>query len=61
MKNPSGTLRILKEEDKIETYYDIVSEENANVLLPYKDILIKRCIKKFNNKNWFEFGLKRNE
>lgn len=57
-----NTISILKKENVIETYYNFNNEEEAiPVIGQYKEQLINRKIKKFNDNNWFEFGLKRNE
>jgi len=60
-----GNIQVLNGEDKREKYIFIESFpcENGdinNYLLGYKDELIERKIKKFNEKNWFEWGAPRN-
>lgn len=58
----NNTISILKKENVIETYYDFDNEEEAlSVIGKYKEQLMNRKIKRFNENNWFEFGLKRNE
>ena len=62
--NKNNTIEILKKENEIETYYNITNENDAKgikQIIDNKDKLINRKIKKFDNNNWFEFGLKRNE
>ena len=57
-----NTINILKKKDVVETFWDFKNEEDANdVLSGCKTKLMNRKIKKFNENNWFEFGLKRNE
>lgn len=63
--NKLGNIEILNGEDKIEKYIYIENfpcdkEEINKHLLYYKDELIKRGIRKFNEKNWFEWGAPRN-
>lgn len=60
-----GNIQVLNGEDKREKYIFIESFpcENGdinNYLLGYKDELIERKIKTFNEKNWFEWGAPRN-
>jgi adenine-specific DNA-methyltransferase len=61
----NGNIVVLNGEDKREKYIFIESFpcENESInhyLLGYKDELIERKIKKFNEKNWFEWGAPRN-
>ena len=55
-------ISILKEKGTVKYYYDF---KNKNTLpdwiYTYKQHLMNRKIKTFNENNWFEFGLKRNE
>ena len=63
-ENKNNTIEILKKENEIELYYDITNENDAKdikQIINNKTKLINRKIKKFDNNNWFEFGLKRNE
>jgi adenine-specific DNA-methyltransferase len=60
-----GNIKVLNGEDKIEKYifidtYPCQDEKINKYLLEYKDELIERKIKKFNEKNWFEWGAPRN-
>lgn len=60
-----GNIELLNGENKLEKYIFIdefpSSNEKINkYLLGYKDELICRKIKKFNEKNWFEWGAPRN-
>lgn len=60
-----GNIELLNGENKLEKYIFIdefpSSNEKINkYLLKYKDELICRKIKKFNEKNWFEWGAPRN-
>lgn len=60
-----GNIQVLNGENKLEKYICIESfpSENEEVnkhLLQHKKALIDRGIRKFNEKNWFEFGLLRN-
>jgi len=64
-KNKIGNIEVLNGEDKIDKYIYInefpCEDENINkYLLSHKQILIERKIKKFNEKNWFEWGAPRN-
>lgn len=60
--NNENKIQILKAENKREWFYDFVSEEDANPIIgKYKEKLLSRRITKFNNSNWFIYGLKRNE
>lgn len=64
-KNEMGNIKILNGENKLEKYICIESFPSANNainqhLLEHKKELIERGIRKFNEKNWFEFGLLRN-
>ncbi len=60
-----GNVDILNGEDKIDKYIFIekypCEDKNINEYLQsHKDTLITRKIKKFNEKNWFEWGAPRN-
>ena len=64
-KNKLGNLNILRSENCYEKYilvkkYPFGNNEIDEYLLKNKDILIKRKIRKFNEKNWFEWGAPRN-
>jgi adenine-specific DNA-methyltransferase len=60
-----GNIEVLNGENKIEKYIYIEHYpcENENInkhLLKYKDKLMERGIRKFNENNWFEWGAPRN-
>ena len=60
-----GNLNLLNGENKIDKYIFIenfpCNNEKINTyLLSYKNVLINRKIKKFNENNWFEWGAPRN-
>lgn len=60
-----GNIEVLNCENKIDKYIFIEEFPSDNqkineYLLTYKDELISRKIKKFNEKNWFEWGAPRN-
>ena len=60
-----GNIEVLNGEDKIDKYIYIENypcdNENINsYLLQHKKELIERGIRKFNEKNWFEWGAPRN-
>lgn len=60
-----GNIEVLNGQDKVEKYIYIENYpcENDNInkcLLQNKQVLINRKIKKFTEKNWFEFGATRN-
>ena len=60
-----GNIEMLNGEDKIEKYiyiknYPCENEKINAHLLHYKKELIERRIRKFNEKNWFEWGAPRN-
>jgi adenine-specific DNA-methyltransferase len=60
-----GNIKVLNGENKIDTYIYIENfpceNENVNAyLLQYKNALIERGIRKFNETNWFEWGAPRN-
>lgn len=60
-----GNIEILNGENKIDKYiyiknYPCENEKINKHLLIYKKELLERGIRKFNEKNWFEFGAARN-
>jgi len=60
-----GNIEILNSEDKVDKYiyienYPCDDEKINKYLLQYKEELIKRGIRKFNENNWFEWGAPRN-
>lgn len=60
-----GNIRVLNGENKLDKYIYIESfpceDERINkYLLHYKDELIRRGIRRFNENNWFEWGAPRN-
>jgi adenine-specific DNA-methyltransferase len=60
-----GNIKVLNGEDKVDKYiyiekYPCENEKINEHLLHYKKELIKRGIRKFNEKNWFEWGAPRN-
>lgn len=60
-----GNIEVLNGEDKLDKYiyiqnYPCENEEINKHLLGYKKELIGRGIRKFNEKNWFEWGALRN-
>lgn len=60
-----GTIDVLNGEDKLEKYIYIDEFPSNNdainkYLLEHKSGLIERGIRKFNDKNWFEWGALRN-
>ena len=60
-----GNIEVLNGEDKVEKYiyienYPCENEKINKYLLQYKNELIERGIRKFNEKNWFEWGAPRN-
>jgi adenine-specific DNA-methyltransferase len=60
-----GNIELLNGENKLDKYIFIEkfpcnNEKINKYLLNYKDELINRKIKKFNEKNWFEWGAPRN-
>jgi adenine-specific DNA-methyltransferase len=60
-----GNIEVLNGEDKIDKYiyienYPCDNEKINQHLLHYKKELIERKIRKFNEKNWFEWGAPRN-
>ena len=60
-----GNIEVLNGEDKVDKYiyienYPCENEKINKHLLQYKKELIERGIRKFNEKNWFEFGATRN-
>jgi len=65
-KSKLGNIKILNDENIIKKYICIEKFpcENDNIneyLIQHKDELIKRKIRKFTEKNWFEFGAPRNK
>ena len=64
-KNKHGNIEVLNGKNKIDKYIYIEkfptdNEYINNYLLTHKEELITRKIKKFNEKNWFEWGAPRN-
>lgn len=60
-----GNIEIMNGEDLTNKYifiekYPCGNEEIDNYLESHKDVLINRKIRKFNKKNWFEWGAPRN-
>jgi adenine-specific DNA-methyltransferase len=60
-----GNIEVLNGEDKIDKYiyieeYPCENESINKHLLENKKVLIERGIRKFNEKNWFEWGAPRN-
>ena len=60
-----GNIEVLNGENAIDKYifiekYPCADEKINEYLMLYKDELINRKIKKFNEKNWFEWGAPRN-
>ena len=60
-----GNIKIINGENKIEKYifikkFPCENEEINKYLLCYKKELLERKIRKFNEKNWFEWGAPRN-
>lgn len=60
-----GNIEVLNGENKLDKYIFIEKFPSDNqkintYLLSYKDELMSRKIKKFNEKNWFEWGAPRN-
>ena len=60
-----GNIQVLNGKNKVEKYIYITqlpcnNEDINNYLLRHKTELLSRKIKKFNEKNWFEWGAPRN-
>lgn len=60
-----GNIKVINGEDKIDKYiyiknYPCDNEKINNYLLQHKKKLLERGIRKFNEKNWFEWGAPRN-
>ena len=60
-----GNINVLNGEDKVDKYiyieeYPCENETINTYLLHHKNKLIERGIRKFNEKNWFEWGAPRN-
>jgi len=60
-----GNIEVLNGEHKVEKYifvekFPCENKKINNLLLENKDELISRGIRKFNEKNWFEWGAPRN-
>lgn len=60
-----GNIQVLNGENKIEKYIYLEDFPSKNkdindYMLKYKDVLLSRKIRKFNEKNWFEWGAPRN-
>jgi adenine-specific DNA-methyltransferase len=63
--NELGNINVLNGENKIDKYifienYPCDNDKINEYLLQYKEILIERGIRKFNENNWFEWGAPRN-
>lgn len=63
--NTLGNIEVLNGKNKVEKYIYITkfpcnNESTNNHLLQHKNDLLKRGIRKFNEKNWFEWGAPRN-
>ncbi len=63
--NKIGNIEVINGENKIDKYiyieeFPCKNEEINSYLLQYKDELMNRKIRKFNEKNWFEWGAPRN-
>jgi adenine-specific DNA-methyltransferase len=62
---PFGNIDVLNDKNKVEKFifaetFPTKNTEIDNHLLENKDVLMKRKIKKFSEKNWFEWGAPRN-
>jgi len=62
---PFGNIDVLNDKDKLEKFiftetYPTNIEQIDNHLMTHKKDLMKRKIKKFSEKNWFEWGAPRN-
>jgi adenine-specific DNA-methyltransferase len=62
---PIGNVSVLNDKDKVDKYIFVESYPSGNAvidahLLLHKAALMERRIKKFNEKNWFEWGAPRN-
>lgn len=60
-----GNMEVLNGEDKVDKYiyidkYPCDDAKINEYLLPYKKALMERGIRKFTEKNWFEWGAPRN-
>ena len=58
-KHKNGNIDILVDENRYEKF--VFVEEPNEYLLKYKDVLMNRKIKKFDESNWFEWGAPRNK
>lgn len=60
-ENEHHSILILKKEGESKRYYDFQSEDEVpDEIAKYKSKLISRKIGKFDESNWFIYGLKRN-
>jgi len=64
-RSPLGNLGVLTDKDRIESFifaetFPTPNEEANQHLLSKKNELMSRKIRKFNEKNWFEWGAPRN-
>lgn len=64
-RSPIGNIEILNDKNRADTYIytETFPTDNTQInehLLAHKTELISRKIKKFNEKNWFEWGAPRN-
>lgn len=60
-----GNIEVLNDESRVDTYIFVEKFPTENIelnahLLKNKELLLSRAIKKFTEKNWFEWGAPRN-
>lgn len=65
-KQEFGNIKVLTDKNKVESFVCVSSFPSGDStidthLSKYKDVLMNRKIKKFNNDNWFEWGALRNK
>lgn len=58
-KNERGNISVLVDENTYEKF--VYVDKPTEYLLKYKDVLMERKIKKFDETNWFEWGAPRNK